>query len=154
MSNPITEDFVSLETAKLLKEKGFDIKCTHCFALDTNEIQNIYDDVIPGYELLRPQDWNHITEEELCQIGLSGWTNLSAPTLQTARKWLRKVHHYYIQIMLDRWFNGGHSGYYVLIQKTDSKFEIRLSDKVDKVFYNEPEEAVEAGIKYCLENLI
>ena len=71
-----------------------------------------------------------------------------------AMKWLREVHHYYIQVMLDSWFNGGHSGYYVLIQKTDSKFEMRLSDKVDKVFYNEPEEAAEAGIKYCLENLI
>ena len=149
-----TEDYVSFKTAKLLKEKGFDYECTHCFALETHEIQNIYDDTTLGYELLRPQDWNHITEEDLCTIGLSGWTNLSAPTLWAAKKWLRKVHHYYIQIMLDSWFNGGHTGYYVLIQKTDSKFEMRLSDKVDKVFYNEPEEAVEAGIKYCLENLI
>lgn len=75
-------------------------------------------------------------------------------TLQSAMKWLREVHHYYIQVMLDSWAYGGHMGYYVIIQKTNSEFEIMLSDKIDKVFYDEPEEACEEAIKYCLENLI
>ncbi len=129
-----TEDYVSFETAKLLKEKGFDENCAALYHLRTGEI--IQQGV--GYVFNNSQ-----------------WENfVSAPTLQMAMKWLRKVHHYYIQVMLDSWAYGSHSGYYVVIQKTDSEFEIMLADKVDKVFYDEPEEACETAIKYCLENLI
>lgn len=56
--------------------------------------------------------------------------------------------------MLDGWACGDHSGYYVVIQKTDSDFEMMLSDAVDEVFYQTYEEACEAAIKYCIENLI
>ena len=77
-----------------------------------------------------------------------------APTLQMAAKWLRDEKHYYIQVMLDGWACGGHSGYYVVIQKTDSDFEMMLQDALDEVFYSTYEEACEAAIKYCLENLI
>lgn len=56
--------------------------------------------------------------------------------------------------MLDSWALGGHSGYYVVIQKTDSDFEMMLSDAFDEVFYDSEEDAVEAALKYCLENLI
>lgn len=110
----ITEDYVSFETAKLLKEKGFDEEC-----------QKYYGDY-----------------------------KYPCPTLQMAMKWLREEKHYYIQVMLDGWACGDHSGYYVVIQKTDSDFEIMLSDAVDEVFYQTYEEACEAAIKYCLENLI
>ena len=56
--------------------------------------------------------------------------------------------------MLDPWVYEGHLGYYVVIQKTDSDFEMMLQDVVDKVFYQTYEEACKAAIKYCLENLI
>ena len=79
---------------------------------------------------------------------------ISAPTLQMAMKWVREEKHIYIQVMLDSWAMGGHSGYYVVIQKTDSDFEMFLSDAYEKVFYQTYEEAVEAAIKYCVENLI
>ena len=69
-------------------------------------------------------------------------------------KWLREVHHYYIQVMLDSWALGDHCGYYVVLQKTDDPWEIMLSDVCDEVFYETPEEAWEAGIRYCLENRI
>ena len=119
----ITEDYVSFETAKLLKEKGFDENC------------------LTGYDVN-----GHI-------ISYSSKT-IAAPTLQMAMKWLREVHHYYIQVMLDSWACGGHSGYYVVIMKTDSDFEIMLQDYVDDVFYQTYEEACEETIKYCLTNLI
>ena len=45
-------------------------------------------------------------------------------------------------------------GYYVVIQKTNSDFEMMLQDAVDEVFYETCEQACEAAIKYCLENLI
>lgn len=127
----ITEDFVSFETAKLLKEKGFD-ETVRCFYDIQTEI--LCDNCV--------KTKNSYTE------------SIAASTLQMAMKWLREEKHYYIQVMLDTWAYGSHSGYYVIIQKTDSEFEIMLADKTDKVFYDEPEEAYEAAIKYCLENLI
>ena len=127
----ITEDYVSYETVKLLKEKGFNENTDKQFNLDK---------IVGDYNIT---DRSRHPERYL-----------DAPTLQMAMKWLRKVYHYYIQVMLDSWAYGSHSGYYVIIQKTDSEFEIMLADKVDKVFYDEPEEAAEAAIRYCLENLI
>ena len=56
--------------------------------------------------------------------------------------------------MLDSWACGWHMGYYVVIQKTDSDFEMMLQDALDEVFYDTYEEACEAAIKYCLEKLI
>lgn len=68
-------------------------------------------------------------------------------------KWLREVHHYYIQVMLDNWV-GTHVGYYVIIRKTDSDFELALYDEEEQVFYETPEKAYEAAIKYLLKNII
>lgn len=128
----IKEDYVSFEIAKLLKEKGFDEICMTAYETITNK---------------------HEVEE--CSI--SSWGKLGQvkrPTLQMTMRWLREVHHYYIQVMLDGWACGGHMGYYVVIQKTDSDFEMMLQDKVEKVFYEIPEEAAEDAIKYILEDLI
>ena len=75
-------------------------------------------------------------------------------TQAMAMKWLREEKHIYIQVMLDSWACGDHSGYYVVIQKTDSDFELMLSDALSEVFYKTYEEAVEAAIRYCLQNLI
>lgn len=120
----VTEDFVSFETAKLLKEKGFE-------QLGCHKQYNTQGDLCSGY----------------CYGPV-------APTLQMVNKWLREVHHYYIQVMLDGWACGDHMGYYVVIQKTDSDFEMMLQDAVDEVFYQTYEEACEAAIKYCLKKLI
>ena len=120
----ITEDYVSFETAKLLKEKGFKELTYACF---TNGGDDIYGYRAVGDDIMRP-------------------------TLQMAMKWLREKYHYYIQVMLDSWTCGGHSGYYVVIQKTDSDFDMMLQDAVDEVFYQTYEEACEEAIRYCLEN--
>lgn len=133
----ITEDYVSFETAKLLKEKGFDEICEYEYG-----VPNVDKD----YVLQR--FFKPIKNSELINDAYT------APTLGMAMKWLREVHHCYIQVMLDSWACGGHTGYYVVIQKTDSDFEMMLSDALDEVFYQTYEEACEAAIKYCLENLI
>ena len=134
----ITEDHVSFETAKLLKEKGFD-------------------------KAVLITDWWCDAEGQMHKRGNYSYsgapfydkeTCFNCPTLQMAMKWLRDEKHYYIQVMLDGWACGGHLGYYVVIQKTDSDFEMMLHDAVDEVFYQTYEEACEAAIKYCLENLI
>jgi hypothetical protein len=72
MNTQITEDYVSFETAKLLKEKGF----------DSNTYAYYEDEDNPNISLHASKaiNWNK-TEF------------ISKPTLQTARKWFRKVHN-------------------------------------------------------------
>lgn len=132
------EDYVGVETAKLLKEKGF--------------YQDFYNSLIPVWHYNGNKKVLSFTEDDGYPSETQEW--YSAPTLQMAMKWLREVHHYYIQVMLDGWACGGHMGYYVVIQKTDSDFEMMLQDVRDRVFYDTPEEAAEDAIKYIVENLI
>lgn len=138
----IKEAYVSFEVAKLLKEKGFNEKCRggYHYEFDDN------DNSIIMFEQWTAQPYNNDFMDE----GFS----CSAPTHQMAMAWLREIHHYYIQIMLDSWACGDHLGYYVVIQKTDSDFEMMLQDAVNEVFYQTYEEAVEAALKYVLKNLI
>ena len=128
MKKEINEDYVSFEVAEMLQEKGFDIECFTAY----------HNGGLIDYTL----------------FGFTDGVLLPAPTLQMAKKWLREVHHLYIQVMLDSWACGGHMGYYIVIQNTTSDFEIMLQDFVDDVFYGTYEQACEAAIKYCLEELI
>ena len=133
-----TEDYVSFEIAKLLKEKGFDV----------------YGDGSYGTATEIHREYSPVGKIRDCSTSMPARTGYPAPTLQMTMKWLREVHHYYIQVMLDSWAYGGHMGYYVVIQKTDSDFGIMLHDFVDEVFYQTYEEACEAAIKYCFKELI
>lgn len=67
----ITEDYVSFEIAKLLKEKGFDEPCVYVYRHDGSE--DIWD-----------ADKEVIAYQE--------------PTLQMAMKWLREIHKVHIII--------------------------------------------------------
>lgn len=133
----ITEDFVSFEIAKLLKEKWFD---------ESTPITYFIGDDKPRGCVIGEMIYHKRAEEDTHLI--------DCPTLQMAMKWLREVHHYYIQVNLDSWACGGHLGYYVIIQKTDSDFEMMLSDVRERVFYDTPKEAAEDAIMYIVENLI
>ena len=130
----ITEDYVSFEIAKLLKEKGFDVECD-CFYVDGELV------IARG----GASNWN---------IGETLFTDYknecSAPTLQMTMKWLRKKHKLYIVIRP-----------YVTEEGFFSLFDIKsLKEKEivvnlrTKTGFNTHEEACEAAIKYCLENLI
>ena len=71
----ITEDYVSFETAKLLKEKGFDGECR-----DYYREEHFYSEDFKS-------NWNDSKHPlEL----------FSAPTIQMAMKWLRETHHIHI----------------------------------------------------------
>ena len=70
----ITEDYVSFETAKLLKEKGF----------DEPTISIYYED--GTFEYFSLNKWNS-----------KFITPIFAPTLQMAMKWLREVHKLHIE---------------------------------------------------------
>ena len=124
------EDYCSYELSKLLKEKGFDGECIGCY-WDSKKIFDI------NYEPLSYSDGDLRDEVIL------------APTHQMAMKWLREVHKIFVVIK---------PRYYGLSDEVPTNFmyEIwsRYDQKIPVVSGNTHEEAVEAAIKYTLENLI
>ena len=131
----ITEDYVSFETAKLLKEKGFNEDCHYAYHYYTHR---------PFYHR-KMNDFNGGEYRGL----KDEW--YSAPTLQMAMKWLREVHHcvicvtpltFYCGELVSKW------GYCIW---ADDNTEV---DEENSPRFETYEEACEAAIKYCLENLI
>jgi hypothetical protein len=130
----ITEDYVSFEVAKILKERGFNGEdAENCFAFynKNGEISFLqtFGDIADYYNSENP---------------------VIAPTLQMATKWLREVHKWSIQVfpVFDtlKWC---YDIYELKIQKYQSR-----PDLLSNVDYDTYEEACEAALIYCLENLI
>lgn len=124
----IEENYVSFETAKLLKEKGFDWDC---------KSKRFYPE--PDYD----------------QESSNG---VYAPTLQTAMKWLREVHNQIIVpgIRVEDPISGIINCYIVgiwYIPKNNGG-AFCYTSPTPYNGYSSFEEACEAAIKYCLENLI
>ena len=115
----ITEDYVSSETAKLLKEKGFDEPC-----------------------------FRHIKSKEIYESG--DWY-IGVPTLQMAMKWLREIHHCVICITPLTFYCGEIVSKWGYCIWADDNTEV---DEESSPRLESYEEACEAAIKYCLENLI
>jgi hypothetical protein len=140
----ITEDYVSFETAKLLKEKGFD-ENTICKYADVGGItEKWYDDY---RERVLRFDWDegYLIEppiEPKDQYEIIGDT-ISAPNLQMAMKWLREVHRLFICVEI------GVGGYTWNITNTTDYVTVYVDATVGTY-----EKACEAAIKYCLENII
>ena len=121
----ITEDYVSFETAKLLKKKGFPQTTFRChYIIDGNA--------------------HYKSFENRCGFGDY---DIIAPTLQMAMKWLLKKYNIFICVLFLEESN--EFGY--TIEDIIKKKYITTSKKSS---YKEPEEACEAAIKYCLEKLI
>lgn len=135
----ITEDYVSHEVAKLLKEKGFDFCC---------EFQ--YINCSSGYPFL-----TDIRDDAGCYYKNSeiGQDEYSAPTIQMAMKWLREVHNLFI--FISTWLrhkDGTVQYYYEIRNLNDKDFETISSCTIKE--FDSYEKTCEAAIKYCLENLI
>ena len=120
----VTEDYVSFETAKLLKEKGFDEPCLMCYT---------YDGKLGNYG-----QYNSYKNSEVF--------SLTAPTLQMAMKWLREVHSLWCEIS----WEGKGLWCMEVFSLMDEEF---IPDSIVHEIKSY-EEACEAAIKYCLENLI
>lgn len=126
-----TEDYVSFETAKLLKEKGFDWPCLMCYNSDKK---------IDNYG-----NYNSYKNSDVF--------SLTAPTLQMAMKWLRKEH--YCHIIIDYTFtaDANLSEEYVSYCYKVENAKTYIQHTQDE-WYNKFEQACEAAIQYCLEHLI
>ena len=132
----VEESYVSFETAKLLRDKGFDAKCRYYY-IQTGEMFEVdtrFRTVLTTQELLNLQIVGE--KEERCV----------APTLQMAMKWLREEKN----IFIDVYYDSDIKGYLYSIIKLPKGITLNVSDLADNIY----EEACEAAIKYCLENLI
>lgn len=124
----ITEDYVSFETAKLLKEKGFPQSTFRChYIIDGNV--------------------HYKSFENRCGFGDY---DIIAPTLQMAMKWLREVHsvYYDIQLLLGskaEKYGDLQLGVYRLNSSGAYEWKCWLYADTYKELY-------EKYIKYCLKN--
>lgn len=126
----ITEDYVSFETAKLLREKGFDIPCMGRYSVRSREF--------------------HLDCTKMYNNG--GFFVYAAPTLQMAMKWLREVHGIYLGIQPD--FPSDKDYKMCWCWSANILHENCISTKGHQCYIETYEEAVESAIKYCLENLV
>lgn len=135
----ITEDYVSFETAKLLKEKGFDADIDLWYNSD-GEIFHLYH-----------YDYN-ATKYFAC---------VQCPTLQMVMKWLREVYNLVICPEIGNENDKGNTDYYNpdrwwwFFDITNEKGVV-IDAESDFILneYSSYEEACEAAINYCLKNLI
>lgn len=124
----LTEDYVSYEVAKLLKEKGFDIPCKYAWHGGIKE---------PDFHR-HSRNFNGGDYKDL----RTKW--YSSPTHQMAMKWLRDKDIDIVIIPLFK-FKGGRIYLYEVHSETA---DLRTGQ------FDTYEEAVEAALKYCLTYLI
>lgn len=128
----ITEDYVSFETAKLLKEKGFNDEYTNAF----------YDKSGILYFIDLLSDFSEHPNND---------TDIAASTLYVAMKWLREIHKIFIDVDYDSDEFKDSSYFSLIINMNTNDYFKGCGLPQEKSTY---EEACEAAIKYCLEKLI
>ena len=126
----ITEDYVSLEIAKLLKECGFNEECWEYYASNGN---------LRSFRITK------------CNYDNIPYKNAYiAPTHQTVLKWLREVYEECIIVYPIVTDDDGSAG--CLWQYSISK--LLATQHKSAYAYEFYEQACEAAIKHCLINLI
>ena len=128
----VTEDYVSYEVAKLLKEKGFDEQCRDFYRQENG-------------------NWLHRNTYEYNYFNLQmpRWEDCySCPTHQMAMKWLREAHKISIEITSTGYLIDGDATWGCDIKAGHRLYYQHITN--EKSY----ESCVEAALKYSLENLI
>ncbi|MEE3491205.1 MAG: hypothetical protein VZR10_10065 [Methanobrevibacter sp.] len=132
----ITENYVSLEIAKSLKQNGFNEDTDYIYYYYESDDDYCFEKLLPG---------DKFDEDKM----------LHCPTIAVAMKWLRKKHNVFISpVFVDESYEGA--------EKVEPYYGFTVEDVSSKKFlatsksthYDEPEDACEDGIKYCLEHKI
>ena len=150
----ITEDYVSFETARLLKEKGFPQEYDIYHSMVYNE-----EDYEDEYEVQRM-----VLETKLVKAGtLSSYPigvpepKCYCPTLQMAMKWLRIEHNIHIEPHIVRTkCSYGYMPNYIDLKELKQHFpfdEVDFSN-ADKYVCITYDKACEVALQYSLKNLI
>lgn len=163
MNNNTTEDYVSFEVAKLLKEKGFKQQSL-CFFFEDGEFrQNVLVETtgmdygseftVEYTELLENWNDNFLTKKDGsrcfgCSKSKGYFETFSSPTQALAIKWIREnfgiiCTHTMPTKINNKWLFGG---------KVFS-----MENEADNMVigaFDSPEEAIEAALLHTLKNLI
>lgn len=130
----MTEELVTLETAKMLKEKGFVWECERTISCD---------------KIIRR--WNHPQYISCCTEIDGELVEFLCPTLYVAQKWLRETKNLHIEIYRSA------VGYGYAIVKADNGTWQEDDDSRgpnDGGLWDTYEEALEAGIREALKLII
>ena len=151
----ITEDYVSFETAKFLKDKGFKHWCYKCYGdavyhkgtpISFDEECELKDEGL--------EDEIEYVEGYLYDFGCDNRKKdakvYAAPTLQMAMKWLREKYSIHVVPKFD-FYSGDYTGR-IYDGRRDSASE--RDNYIAITAFGKYEEAADAAIKYCLEKLI
>lgn len=175
----ITEDYASFEIAKLLKEKGFKEWCSYCYGLDVryNGESIGMDEETELKEQGLGDEIEYIDGGRLYHFGCDNRNEGSpyaAPSLYVAMKWLRETHSILLTVGYDyectdtsycyKIYRLGEHGKPESVAVKGVSYDKDGNPTERIVFYRDYErsysdygtyeEACEAAIHYCLENLI
>jgi hypothetical protein len=150
----ITEDCVSFETAKLLKEKGFDGKCARVWVEEKgNEpIRMGMSSFVEGEEVADNETVEAATGYANEYMFKNPCVAYLCPTLQMAMKWLREEHNLHIDVF--PYCEKKRVRYQVLIWTLPPKRTFRNLDDIYDCEYKSNEQACDAAIKWCLEKIV
>ena len=119
----ITEDYVSFETAKLFKEKGFDAVCPMIYTADGELL----------YTAVKHHNTYAVTNEKLIY-----YTDIIAPSQSMVMKWLREVHNVIIIIDTNDIYNENRfyfcKIYWARGNRIEIKWKISNTDKEYEYF--------------------
>lgn len=126
----IEESYVSFDTARMLKEAGFDVPCNSYYELEDGEAVR--------KDCIRPYDHNGF-----------GDTICSRPTLALAARWLRDEHKLHVSVSIAGLFDGLRD----LIYWAFSVMNVNtaLFEYIDGNRYDSYEEALEAGLQKAIK---
>lgn len=154
------EDYVSFETAKLLKDKGFSEWCFKCYGVAVlhNGADISFDEECDLRDYGREDEIEYVEGDRLYDYGCNNrdkdakvW---AAPTLQAAAKWLR--HNYHLNPVPYALSLGWAFDIFDLTSRdiTGCRKIFSMDFPSSGHCFETYEEAWDAAIKYCLENLI
>ena len=140
------DEIVSLETAMLLKEKGFNEPCSYYYEDDDLYKLGYYHGDGTGFVRNNsPIDGRFLCEEMQC----------TAPTQSLAQKWLRETRN--ITFNANPHSNDGKIIYVVTIKVISNKkhvdFNVMMTTLNKAIMFKTYEDAIEAGLKYCLKSI-
>ena len=137
--------YVSIETAKLLKQAGFDWH-TNLVYVDDILLTNPY-----------TADWNNTIPD----------TYISAPTLDVAQRWFREVKKISVEVKTCCWVNRYQDGKYTIsyiyeifnidtsiLPIKEDKFIRYAIDCAHNIEFQTYEEALDEGLQTCLTLLL
>lgn len=130
----IEESYVSLDTAKMLKEAGFNVPCRGVYVTDRT-----------GYYEFREYD-NKQTKDDLCWNTEDGFQyEYLAPTQALAARWLREEHN----IMIVPFFDDYMGKWYYVIDGVKKQSGIKCVQSASD--YDNYENALEAGLQEAIK---